>query len=219
MLPMISAWKTIDSGISESLFLIRDDTGECVVDPEGAEVTPSSSETWYSTHAHWNGHGLAPRSRLIPLGSKDYRLSESRVDVGADLYLLGRFASVSGLDDLPNSREELRNILVEWKRNPKKLLQRFDSDGDGRIDEKEWAHAIKVARKEVLELRTEVAKQPMTHIMGRPHNSRRPYIISTISQHDMVKRFALYGAGSILLFLVGGSVVTWLVTIRFGLLL
>ncbi|NOR52034.1 MAG: hypothetical protein GQ470_05385, partial [Gammaproteobacteria bacterium] len=111
-------WKTIDSGVSENLFLIQDDTGECVIDPEGAEVTPNSSETWYSTQAHWSGHGKAPRSQLIPLGTKDYRLSESRVDVGADLYLLGRFASVSGLDDLPNSREELRNILVEWKRNP-----------------------------------------------------------------------------------------------------
>ncbi|MDH3355496.1 MAG: GIDE domain-containing protein [Chromatiales bacterium] len=208
-------WKTIDSGKSESLFLVKDDTGECVIDPEGAEVTPNSSQTWYSVHAGW--HGPIPKSGVISFGSKDYRLSESRIDIGADLYLLGRFGSVGGVHDLPNAREELRQILVEWKQDPKKLLQRFDANGDGKIDEQEWGGATKAAKKEVIEMRAEMARQPMTHIIGKPENSRRPFVISTIDQQAMVKRFGYYVGGSVSAFLASGSVVTWLVTVRLGL--
>ena len=209
-------WKTIDSGKSESLFLVKDDTGECVIDPEGAEVTPNSSQTWYSDHAGW--HGPIPKSGVISFGSKDYRLSESRIDIGADLYLLGRFGSVGGVHDLPNAREELRQILVKWKRDPKKLLQRFDASGDGKIDEQEWDGAIKAAKKEVIEMRAEMARQPMTHIIGKPENGRRPFVISTIDQHGMIKRFGYYAGGSVAGFLVVGAAVTWLVTVRLGLL-
>jgi len=207
-------WKTIDSGQSESLFLVRDDSGECVIDPEGAEVTPNSSNSWYSDHAGWNGP--LPRSSFITFGSKGYRLSESRIDIGTDLYLLGRFASVGGVHDLPNAREELRHILVEWKRDPQKLLQRFDDDGDGSIDQQEWQGAIKAAKKKVVQMRAELASGPMTHIIGKPENSRRPFIISTTAQHDIVKRFGYYAGGAIISFFVGGAIVTWLVTVRLG---
>lgn len=209
-------WKTIDSGLSERLFLVRDETGECVIDPDGAEVTPNSSDTWYSDHAGWQG--AIPKSGFITFGSKDYRLSESRIDIGADLYLLGRYASVGGIHDLPNAREELRNILVEWKRDPDGLLQRFDEDGDGSINEQEWAGAIKAAKKEVVELRAEMAAQPTTYIMGKPENSRRPFILSTVNQHAMVKRFGYYAGGAVAAFLLCGAGVTWLVTVRMGLL-
>ena len=207
-------WKTIDSGRSESLFLVRDDSGECVIDPEGAEVTPNSSDSWYSDHAGWNGP--LPKSSFITFGSKGYRLSESRIDIGADLYLLGRFASVGGVHDLPNAREELRHILVEWKRDPQKLLQRFDDDGDGSIDQQEWQGAIKAAKKKVVQMRAELASGPMTHIIGKPENSRRPFIISTTAQHDIVKCFGYYASGAIISFFVGGAMVTWLVTVRLG---
>ncbi|MCW8825570.1 MAG: E3 ubiquitin ligase family protein [Gammaproteobacteria bacterium] len=208
-------WKTIDSGRSESLFLIRDETGDCVIDPDGAEVKPNSSVTWYSDYAGWRGP-LPKSGGLISFGGKEYRLSESRIDIGSDLYLLGRFASVGGLHDLPNSREELRQILVEWKRDPKTLLQRFDRDGDGQIDEKEWQATVKEAKKEVAQLRAEMAAQPLTHMIGKPVNSRRPFIISTISQQDMVKRFGYFVGGSAAAFIICGAAATWLLTVRLG---
>jgi len=208
-------WKTIDSGMSEHLFLVRDKTGECVIDPDGAEVNPSSSITWYSDHAGW--YGPIPKSGFVTFGSKAFRLSESRIDIGSSLYLLGRFASVGGVHDLPNARDELRQILVAWKRDPKRLLQRFDSDGNGRIDEKEWEGVVSTAKREVAEMRVEMASQSMTHIIGKPENSRRPFVISTIGQQTMIKRFGYYAGGAIASFLLTGAVVTWLVTVRLGL--
>ena len=42
-----SHWSTIEKGTSEDLFLIIDDTGQCIVDPEGASVTPAEKDVWY----------------------------------------------------------------------------------------------------------------------------------------------------------------------------
>jgi hypothetical protein len=209
-------WKTIDSGMSESLFLLRDETGECVIDPEGAEVTPNSEQSWYSDHAGWHGP-LPSGGGFISLGSKEFRLTEARIDIGADLYLLGHFASVGGAQDLPGAREELRQLLVEWKRDPDKLLQNFDHNGDGHIDEQEWAGAIKVAKREVAQLRVELASQPLTHIIGQPEESQRPFIISTVSQHGMIRRFGYYAAAAIAGFLVCGAAASWLLAVRLGL--
>ena len=40
-------WRTVAQGVSDDLFLVVDDTGSCIVDPEGAAVTPSANDLWY----------------------------------------------------------------------------------------------------------------------------------------------------------------------------
>src|SRR4030066_2537101 len=40
-------WRVIEAKTSDDLFLLADDTGECVIDPEGATVTPAETEVWF----------------------------------------------------------------------------------------------------------------------------------------------------------------------------
>jgi len=40
-------WKTMDSGESDDTFILRDDTGECVVDPEQAEILTRHRDQWH----------------------------------------------------------------------------------------------------------------------------------------------------------------------------
>ena len=64
-------WRTVESGESAATFLLRDHTGECTVDPEGAEVVCTHKER-----------------RDI---ASDRRYTEWRIHEGDTLYVLGEF--------------------------------------------------------------------------------------------------------------------------------
>lgn len=82
-------WKTEERLTSEELFQLVDETGNCVIVPEGAEVHPSEKKTWYGSNAQ--------QRHQIPVGShlatpiSDYRFSESLITVADPIYLTGHF--------------------------------------------------------------------------------------------------------------------------------
>ena len=41
------AWQTVASGTSGLPFLLDDGSGHCIVKPDGAEIVPTESTTWY----------------------------------------------------------------------------------------------------------------------------------------------------------------------------
>ena len=50
-------WETIDSGESNDSFMLRDDTGLCIVDPEQAEIITRHREQWHKDdhrYTEWN---------------------------------------------------------------------------------------------------------------------------------------------------------------------
>lgn len=206
------SWKTVSSGISDELFLLRDDTGECVIDPEGAEVTPSASDTWYGDHAVWP-FGSAPPKRTL-FASGRYRYTEKRILPADSLYAIGLFRSLGGGHELPDSREEVRQLLAAWKRDQATLLQRFDRDGDGEIDLQEWQEARRAAEQQIRAEQHQRATGPVTHLMSKPRHDRRPYILSVLPQDLLASRYRRFAGGSLLLFLLGGAAVSWMLTVR-----
>lgn len=206
-------WRTIQSGTSESLFLLVDETGECIVDPEGAEVTPSSKNVWYGNSSRW--FGPPPSSRGL-FGGGRFRFTERRMLPGDPLYAIGLFRSVGGATEIPDLNEEVRALLRAWKRDQAALVSTFDSDGDGQIDMEEWETVRRAAHQEVLKNHAERARAPASNLMERTHDSRRPYLLSVLPQQRMVRRFRLYAALSALLFLLAGTATVWMVTVRLG---
>ena len=209
-----SRWRTIDGGTSDELFLLVDETGACVIDPEGAEVIPSSEDSWYGNNPTWS-NGL-PSSRGLGgmLSGGRYRYSEKRMEPGDPLYALGMFHSVGGSQELPNTREEVRHLLTLWKRDQAELLRRFDTNGDGQIDLQEWELARQAAHKEVLKSQRERFNRPMTNIMAKPEDSRRPFLLSVMPQDGMARRMRYYAIGAFFGFLLSGGAATWLLTVR-----
>ena len=63
-------WSTIDSDTSSAPFLLDDGTGQCLVNPCGAEVIPRATSVWYGAEA-W------PRGRAPPEPSQPHRASFS----------------------------------------------------------------------------------------------------------------------------------------------
>lgn len=112
--------QTSHSGNSDLPFVIRDETGTCVVNPSGAKIISSGKRSWYKNGKYY-------RTRYIRHG--------------AQLYVIGELRTNCNSQASYNERAELANVLKTWKRDQSWMLAEFDLDNDGEIDAKEWEQA------------------------------------------------------------------------------
>jgi len=220
-------WRLSRKEVSDGLFLLRDDTGECIVDPEGAEVTPSSKRVWYGDGNDpitvvmpprgAEGVALGPvimRSSAGSLNSR-YRYTEELIVAGDRLYALGEFKTLDDIDHHQSRSEMLGALLRDWKRDWRRLLHRFDHNRDGQIDADEWEDARRVAEREVARDHAEQLAHQHAHTLRRPKARGRPFLLSTLEQFRLARRYRWQAAGGLFLFLVGGGALVWIGSLRF----
>lgn len=192
-------WQVIDKGESTETFWLQDDTGRVVVDPEGADVTSRHKDSWRSSSMLG---GMARRPTGVSsfftsnMGSGSYRLTEERINSGEQLYALGLLKSVSSYTSQPTVDEDVREMLKDWKQDQPTLLQRFDLNKDGKIDEKEWMLARSQARRDVMKNRQEqvIHSADGLSVLGPTRDGSRPYILSAFTQAELTKRYKLWAA-------------------------
>ncbi|MEQ1629691.1 MAG: hypothetical protein ABL873_04190, partial [Gallionella sp.] len=131
-------WRTVDSGESHDSFIVNDDTGTCVVDPQQAEISTIYRDQWQNL---------------------DKRYTEWKLLKNDLIYVLGEFHTQSGSADI-DARAELNGLLAEWKRDMPALHKRFDLNNDGVLDMAEWMLARKAAKREVDKKIRELQAQP-----------------------------------------------------------
>ncbi len=212
-------WETLDSGVSDNLFLLADDTGICVIDPDGATITPSFSKTWYGSQKYQASHTGsvdAILARTSIFANNKYRYTEKRIDTGEDLYILGRFKSIGGRREKLDKRGEVRDLLAKWKTLPNFLLAKFDENGDGEIDLQEWQNVINAAEQEVENSFSERLVQPEIHTISKPIDSRRPFIISVEEQAAIANKYRWYSRGNMVSFFLSGIAFVWVIGVRFA---
>ncbi len=160
---------TIEHGTSDSLFLITDDTGECIIDPEGARVKTVHSDTWY------NGA---------------YRYKEERLHANEDLYATGLFKATGSSDDLQSElNDEVKGLLKLWKRNSKAMLARFDENKDGQIDVHEWEKVREAALQQALAKQKNRAMSKPVNLLSDTHDKQRPFMLSAVPQPKLIKSY------------------------------
>jgi hypothetical protein len=200
-------WQVVSRGISDALFLLEDDTGRCIVDPEGAEVLPQASDTWY---------GSTPLPEAGPpvhrgfrgLGS-DFRYRESRMHDGDPLYAIGWFRTEGNV--LPGAvDEDVAALLREWKKDQQALLARFDSDGDGTLTLAEWEKAREAAHQQVLQQRRRESARPGVHVLARPDADGKPFLLAAGDAERLARRYRWHSAGGLALFLVAVAALAWM---------
>ncbi|SFM45671.1 E3 Ubiquitin ligase [Ectothiorhodospira mobilis] len=202
-------WRTVHSGRSSDLFALDDDTGRCVVDPEGARVHTPHRERWH-------GHRANPQAAPLPAALLDgghYRYLERRIHPGDPLYALGHFRSHGGADPGP-LKDEVTALLREWKRDARRMAA-IDTDGDGQVDLAEWDRAREMAQRQALEARAQRAREPQVHLLGRGPQRGMPYLLSVYPESRLLRGLRwrarlgavgfLSGIGGLAWLLLGGA--------------
>ena len=160
------SWTEISRNYSQNNFDIQDGTGTCVVDPDNAEV-------------------IAPNRRVTY--QDGYKHVEELLFASA-IYVLGEFSTLGGSNSVLSLKEDVGHLLAEWKKDPVQLKKRFDLNGDGEIDLKEWELARREAVREVQQQHREIRSQAGVHIIRKPRNGRL-FLISGLSPQKLRQRY------------------------------
>ena len=195
---------------STDLFYLDDDTGRCVIDPEGAMITPTLSRSWY---------GKTPTPDRGPaiggsvLGNR-YRYTEELLLPGDILYAIGDLKTQGGAAYAANQTDEVRSLLSEWKENPADLIARFDVDGNGQICVQEWEQA-RAAATEMVQARHHNDSVPVAvNLLSRSAEQRYPFVIASESLHAVESGFLRRAIGAFCVSLLGLIVLVGLIQLR-----
>ena len=180
-------WKTVDNGESSDSFMLRDETGDCVVDPEYAEIITKHHDQWRQG---------------------DYRYTEWKLIDSDSLYVIGEFRTRSGSVEF-DSRAELNALLAEWKQDKPALHARFDLNNDGELDMNEWMLARKAAKREVAKKQREAHAQPDIHLIGQPRDGKL-FLISNLAPEQLSRRYLLWAWAHVAIFFGSLGALGWL---------
>jgi hypothetical protein len=181
-------WRQVSNHTSDSMIEISDGSGSCVIDPDQAEI-------------------ISPDRREVNQGGYKYVEELLRSD---SVYALGEFVTIGGANSILDLNSDVAALLSTWKENKPSLLQRFDLDGNGEIDLKEWELARRAAVREVEKEHRETRATDGVHVMRAPKNGR-PFLLSNLSPHKLRNTYRYWGAVhlTILFVAVAGALWFW----------
>lgn len=157
------------TGSSTIPFVIRDESGSCIVDPADAKVLSSSTRTWIENGKRYSSRYIRP---------------------DADIYVLGELRTRGGANATYHQGTHVSQLLARWKKDMPWLLQEFDSDKNGKLDLDEWQGARARAKVVALDLFNEKSLYNVTHTISRPRNGM-PFVISDRDPAPLAKTFAV----------------------------
>ena len=205
------SWRTVQSGTSAQPFLLDDGTGECVVQPDGAEVLVGESTTWYGS-TPWPAPPTG--GNTLNFGSREYRYFEQRIYEHERLCLLGQFAT----HDAESGRDrpaEVAALLAEWKQDPAALKERFDHDRDGEVSLAEWERARAEAKRTVDERQPAPSTRTALHLLRRPDGGQL-FLIAAFPEGDVAKRYRRRALLAFVGFVAATYALGWLLQGVFG---
>ena len=160
-------WVQEDKGESDASFILDDGTGECLIDPNGAEMLVTKKDSWIQG---------------------DRRFTEWLLLEHQKIYALGQFATRGSVDLDLSVAEDVKQLLAEWKSRPAVLMQRFDLDRNGQLDLKEWELARAQAKREVLADHCELRASAELNMMHLPDDGRL-YLISDMEPDRLASKY------------------------------
>jgi hypothetical protein len=179
-------WRTKDTGESNEPFMLNDGSGNCIVDPTGAEIITKHKDTWHESA---------------------YRYTEWKLINSDNIYTIGHFKTAGGSTVERTLNDEIKQVLWEWKLDMPQLKARFDLNNDGIFDDKEWLLARQAAKREAEKRLIAARAEPDLNFMMRPKDGRL-FLISNFDQDKLARRYLLWAwAHVIILFGALGGIV------------
>ena len=184
-------WKVVSTDTSDASFLLDDGSGQCVIDPDGAEMLVRRCDEFRCDDLRYRQWALIRNDRL---------------------YVLGDFATLGSVDVDFDVATQVRDLLAQWKANHPELLARFDLDGNGEIDLREWELARAQARREVRRLQAEVLAAPELHVIRQPAGGRL-FLISDRDPEQIGRNYRWLAVFHACVFLGAAAASAWFVQI------
>jgi hypothetical protein len=177
-----------ESETSEWSFMMTDGSGECVVDPVGASLTPARERRW---------HDL------------DHNYVEQLILPGDPLCVVGELVTSSSSVTERDIELRVGEAVGQWKKDMPALRQRFDLNHDGEFSAVEWQLVRSQARREV---EADLARHPPQpqNLVSLPRDGR-PFIISGTSRARLVKDQNLWMLLHLCALLAGAAVLAYFV--------
>jgi E3 Ubiquitin ligase len=207
------SWATVDSDTSATPFLLDDGTGQCLIDPRGAEVFPGVTNVWYGPEAWPQVHipeGTGVFGWLVDSFVTDkYRYTEHRLQPREHLYAIGAFRSVGGVG-AEDPDAAAAKLLHDWKQDQAALLARFDANHDGTLSAGEWERARVAAREQVQH--AQAAQTPASvNVLADPMDGRA-FLLAASDGESLAQRFRRRALAGISGFVGTSAVLTWMLT-------
>jgi hypothetical protein len=207
-------WSTIQSDTSVLPFILDDGTGRCLIDPRGAEVFPGATTVWYGGTS-WpevripDGQGFFGKlaDALVPAGR--YRYTEYRLRPHETVCALGAFRSLGGVS-VEGPDRAVAELLREWKQDQKALLERFDRDHDGVLDNDEWDRARAAARQQVASSMVAEPQTPGLCVLSVPADGR-PFLLAASDGAFLARRLRRKAIAGIGTCLGSAAAIAWMV--------
>ena len=177
-----NSWNHSDSGASVAHFLLVDDTGQCVISPDGAEVLYPRKSTWTQGDHRYTEWLLMPRGNL---------------------HAIGDFRTVGGGNAELDESKDVSHLMMDWKQNQKDLMERFDVNRDSTLDLKEWERARQQARDEVQKRHAEIRSSGDVNLLCKPADGRL-FLLAGDMPARVGKRYALWSWLHLVIFFGAG---------------
>jgi len=181
-------WKTVDSGETRDCFMLRDESGSCVIDPASAEIITRHRNQWQQG------------------GDRNTEWTLIKDD---PLYVIGQFRTEGGSTLEFDSRAELNALLAKWKEDMPSLHARFDLDSDGKLDMDEWMLARQAAKREVGKMMREAQAQPDINIISRSRDGKL-FLISNLTPERLSRRYLFWTWAHLVIFCGALGGIGWL---------
>jgi hypothetical protein len=181
-------WKQVkEINSSHVPFQVDDGTGLVIVDPTGAAVKAGTRQAGYP--------GQSPLTfTAFGSGSGDgEKWIEDVIYEGTSIYVLGYARPFR--EERMSLRERTIIKLRQLKLDPR-AMHRYDTDGNGVVDETEWQGARNDAEQEAMHDHLEEGnsrKRQEEHVViGKGPQRSLPFIITeTVSEADLVRKYGL----------------------------
>lgn len=203
-----NSWRVVESASSDAWLRLVDGTGECVINPTGAELRPATREVWQGNLRHPLGSAPSGLMGLLSSGRR-YRYTEERLHAGEPLYAIGDFRTQGASQQGFDLTAAQGAVIREWKADYAQLLARFDADHNAQLDEREWALVRLAAQLEAEDRHRVQSLQPAQNLLGKPAEGQ-PFIISSQGEDELAWTFRWQAALGAVVCVAGALAATWL---------
>ena len=155
---------------SQESFIIEDGTGQCVIDPEYAEVNSAHRTSWRDGSTYYKVAYLLPGDRI---------------------YAIGDMQTLRAADGTLDRKADLSALLRAWKQDRAALVKRFDTNSDGEVDVQEWQGAVAAAERQIDAEHREMRLEPGVHVLRAPTDGR-PFLLSNRDPDELRQRYRLW---------------------------